>query len=674
MEVELNKRDYADIHRYLRKFEMMVRRLPAAEALGNAEKVQYFLKGLKKDDAKQLLAKFIVDETGEFTQDWGVVIRIVNSHMVQREAISRMEGELGISLKGEPKKEENIRNRQGVRAPEKEDPMGELTRQLAELRIQHQQLQKTIEKERRHGTAAAVMADSSGPSDRRCLYCDSTSHEKRNCARLTEHLRTGKVRVNERKRIIDPETNLELRTNIGRGGMVVFIEEKEQRSRRVPEVNVDIGDAFAITLDTASRDAVTHRKVDVNDMGKLETREDYKRVADKLREVMGWKGPVDVATIKAFHEIGVEAKRARTDVDIGDRPKLRRLRTDVGEGSSGSGGNTPNRSVDEDEIMEDAERPIAKPRKSKSMTEPQVAEEIQPTGRPEPKGKEPVRFESTIRREAEANERPTIANAHDEINESRDVRDRHVIRESRDLRDGPRFQRKSEIELNIDPDEFVWRAILDAQTTVPVKDMLAVVNPTILRAFKSKITRKNIPVGTTEVTTGQVGYDDDIIVAMNGEAKSGGNFRKNYYAKGALTIPVKIGGFVMTALLDSGSEVNLMPLSTFEELGLDIDPNVVWGIRNADTRSTRLKGVCHEVPIEIGGITGKVHIFITETCGYDLILGRPWEGAFRAQYKNLDNGSCWVKIFSQDGNRVAQLMATPPEHPHNRDRVREVDF
>ena len=100
--------------------------------------------------------------------------------------------------------------------------------------------------------------------------------------------------------------------------------------------------------------------------GKLETREDYKRVADKLREVMGWKGPVDVATIRAFREIGVEAKRARTDIDIGDRPKLRRLRTDVGEGSSGSGGNTPNRSVDEDEIMEDAERPIAKLQKSKS--------------------------------------------------------------------------------------------------------------------------------------------------------------------------------------------------------------------------------------------------------------------------------------------------------------------
>ena len=131
---------------------------------------------------------------------------------------------------------------------------------------------------------------------------------------------------------------------------------------------------------------------------------------------------------------------------------------------------------------------------------------------------------------------------------------------------------------------------------------------------------------------------------------------------------------MLTALLDGGSEVNLMPLSTCEELGLILDTNISWAVRNADTRAMRLRGVCHEVPIEVGRIMEKFHIFVTENCRYELILGRPWEAAVRAMYRNLDNGLCWVKVHLRDGACVVQLMVTAPDHPHDRERVREADF
>ena len=225
----------------------------------------------------------------------------------------------------------------------------------------------------------------------------------------------------------------------------------------------------------------------------------------------------------------------------------------------------------------------------------------------------------------------------------------------------------------VDPEEFVMKAILEAQTTIPVKEVLAVVNPTILKMFRNKITRKNVPVPATEGAAGQV-VSEVAGVSREESGMDEKNYLRSYFAKGPLTAPVRIGNYIVTALLDAGSEINLMPRSTFEDLGLEMDENISWRVRNADTRAARLLGVCHHLAIEIGGITERFHVFVVEDCGYDLILGRPWEAAMRASYRNLDDGSCWLKVYSKDSARAVQLMVTPTDHPHNRDRVRKADF
>ena len=104
MDTELRQRDYTDLHRYLRRFEMLAQKLQGAKALGNVEKVQFFLKGLKQDDARQLVPKLIDEETGEFADDWNTVVRVANSCMVQREAITHLESELSMKLKPETKR------------------------------------------------------------------------------------------------------------------------------------------------------------------------------------------------------------------------------------------------------------------------------------------------------------------------------------------------------------------------------------------------------------------------------------------------------------------------------------------------------------------------------------------------------------------------------------------
>ena len=83
--------------------------------------------------------------------------------------------------------------------------------------------------------------------------------------------------------------------------------------------------------------------------------------------------------------------------------------------------------------------------------------------------------------------------------------------------------------------------------------------------------------------------------------------------------------------------------------------------------------MCHNVPVEIGGIVERVHIFVSDNCAHDLILGRPWEGAVRASYKNEDNGACYLHMKSRDGTKEILMMVAAPNHPRNRHQVRDPD-
>ena len=150
---------------------------------------------------------------------------------------------------------------------------------------------------------------------------------------------------------------------------------------------------------------------------------------------------------------------------------------------------------------------------------------------------------------------------------------------------------------------------------------------------------------------------------------------KSYYAlpsgKAKVTIDDRV---TVNALLDNGSEVNMMPRRVFEQLNLPIDTEIRWQI-NAYNTDTNLEdcgpiGVCHDVLISIGGVETKQHIFVVETSNWDLLLGRPWERTVRAEYVNEDDGSYTVRIKSRDGRRHVQFTAAHAEHDRNREYVR----
>jgi hypothetical protein len=87
-----------------------------------------------------------------------------------------------------------------------------------------------------------------------------------------------------------------------------------------------------------------------------------------------------------------------------------------------------------------------------------------------------------------------------------------------------------------------------------------------------------------------------------------------------------------------------MPRRVFEQFDYPIDEDLDnWRTNVYDTDPRQAIsgpiGVLHNVPVDIGGVVVKQHIFVVEHSNSDLLLGRPWERASRAQCINEDDGS-----------------------------------
>lgn len=135
------------------------------------------------------------------------------------------------------------------------------------------------------------------------------------------------------------------------------------------------------------------------------------------------------------------------------------------------------------------------------------------------------------------------------------------------------------------------------------------------------------------------------------------------------------GRIKANSLFDDGSEVCIMAHRIFDQLDFPIDTDIEWRIRtfSKEASAHRCLGLCHAMPVDIGGVEVKVPIFVMEDSEYDLLLGRPWGKMAHAAFINEDNGNYVCRIKSPDGRRIVQFIAAKADHPRNRSYAREVD-
>uniref|UniRef100_A9U6G7 Predicted protein n=1 Tax=Physcomitrium patens TaxID=3218 RepID=A9U6G7_PHYPA len=147
----------------------------------------------------------------------------------------------------------------------------------------------------------------------------------------------------------------------------------------------------------------------------------------------------------------------------------------------------------------------------------------------------------------------------------------------------------------------------------------------------------------------------------------------NQQARATTKVLVKVGDIEepIVALVDHGSEINLMSKDLYKKQKWSIDMEYGWTIRAANNTWGELYGACPDVKIRIGDVATEQHFFVQDTTSYPLILGQPYITATRMETKVLDDGSAYTRVRSEDGRKAIQFLTVPPNHERNRDRLRE---
>jgi hypothetical protein len=110
-------------------------------------------------------------------------------------------------------------------------------------------------------------------------------------------------------------------------------------------------------------------------------------------------------------------------------------------------------------------------------------------------------------------------------------------------------------------------------------------------------------------------------------------------------------GVTVTALIDDGSEICIMPRRVFETLNIPIYTEINWKINTyevvkAEASGKGLLGVCHSVRIGVGGVVIDLPIFVVKDSNLDLLLGRPWVQYVQA--KNNNRAVVWCVVPVQN--------------------------
>ncbi|KAF7575740.1 hypothetical protein PtrM4_073640 [Pyrenophora tritici-repentis] len=157
---------------------------------------------------------------------------------------------------------------------------------------------------------------------------------------------------------------------------------------------------------------------------------------------------------------------------------------------------------------------------------------------------------------------------------------------------------------------------------------------------------------------------------MPSEARLKGELQQQQYSvKGQLpTCWVSLHGGMGRALIDTGSQLNVMRLSTARALNVYITeldqsglpPELQQGMITADGGMDPFVGTAYSVPIAVGGIIVPTHFRIVRRLRRAILLGTPWCATARLQiqFDTVGRTLCYIK--SMDGRREVSFIGCDP--------------
>ena len=201
-----------------------------------------------------------------------------------------------------------------------------------------------------------------------------------------------------------------------------------------------------------------------------------------------------------------------------------------------------------------------------------------------------------------------------------------------------------------DTEEKLVSQMLNEKIQLTIGEVFAISNGAV-DAFKKKISPKRVPIDQPKTTNaGDVNSDDE-----EEEAHDSG---PAHYACPLGYVAVTINGKQIQALLDNGSQVNLLPRDLAGKMGLIITQKPMK-LRGIGGHKSDILGIAENVPVKVGNITKEVHFWVS-SAAVQPILGKPWLIDVSASIQFKDSG-----VESLSIKKNGQTYLVPILNPSN---------
>ncbi|KAL3699107.1 hypothetical protein R1sor_017129 [Riccia sorocarpa] len=511
---------------------------------------------------------------------------------------------------------------------DQQNAIDDLTRQLRELRVDVAGLRQGPHVP----TVAAPVRPRDGP--RRCIWCDSVDHMRAECTELAAAVRDGVVNYQNGKLHLTA-TGEPLMTRWGRGGMKSLVPERAAVIAAIarvpdavplPEANVFVGQATPASSGCSGGSSTASSKVSV---------EVLRRGAESIRRATGWNDFVDVNTIHAF----LDNKKHVTWEDAIVEEKRRRDGAELDTGPS------------------DAVGPRVTRRRGGD-----IAADLPSSSRapPPPPG-------------------PMEGVWHDVP-----VKGRGQKATAQEKNKAPAYKLAADIETSTDLKAILEKGILDARVEFSLRDILGIAKREFHELIIDVIKRKRQTV-SEQVASQMTRVSDDIVAdavydaaVCVGEGEVGeeyvalvagpatieateedvekgpvqsNDYKSEFWARATDEVKVQLGGLAepVTALVDTGSEINVMSRAVYERGQWPIDLHHGWALRSANGVKKEMYGACPFIPVRIGNVEVTQHFFVQENAPIPVILGQPYITAKTDCKADLEGWRSGVVAYSADG-------------------------
>ncbi|KAL3694555.1 hypothetical protein R1sor_008206 [Riccia sorocarpa] len=123
-------------------------------------------------------------------------------------------------------------------------------------------------------------------------------------------------------------------------------------------------------------------------------------------------------------------------------------------------------------------------------------------------------------------------------------------------------------------------------------------------------------------------------------------YQKEHWARATGEVKIRLAGLAepVTALVDHGSEINIISRDVYERGQWPIEKNHGWVLRAANNQKGELFGACPNVPVTVGDVEVTQHFFVQDISSYPVILGMPYITAVRMETKVMNDGSHYARM------------------------------